>query len=212
MAARKSDLHGSAPDSSAVALLIIDMINDLEFEGGAQLLPQALAAAKRIAALKQRARVAGVPVIYVNDNFGRWRSDFRQAVNHCLVDGVRGRPLAETLRPDRDDYYVLKPKHSAFHATTLGTLVDYLDVERLILTGISGDICVLATAMDAYLRDFEVHVPGDCVASIRPEHNRSALAYMKRVFDARTAPAAKLDLRGLASGPDRARRRAARAR
>jgi nicotinamidase-related amidase len=212
MAARKSDLHGSAPDSSAVALLIIDMINDLEFEGGAQLLPQALATAKRIAALKQRARVAGVPVIYVNDNFGRWRSDFRQAVNHCLTDGVRGRPLAETLRPDRDDYYVLKPKHSAFHATTLGTLVDYLDVERLILTGISGDICVLATAMDAYLRDFEVHVPGDCVASIRAEHNRSALAYMKRVFDARTAPAAKLDLQGLARGPDRARRRAARPR
>jgi nicotinamidase-related amidase len=198
MASRKSDLHGNAPDSSPVAMLIIDMINDLEFEGGARLLPQALAAARRIAALKRRARAAGVPVIYANDNFGRWRSDFRQAVDHCLHDGVRGRPLAETLRPDKDDYYVLKPKQSAFYATTLGTLVDYLGATRLILTGISADACVLATAMDAHLRDFEIHVPSDCVASIQRRENRNALDYMRRVLDARTAPAARLDLKRLA--------------
>jgi nicotinamidase-related amidase len=198
MASRQSNLHGNAPDSSPLALLIIDMINDLEFEGGARLLPQALAAARRIAALKRRARAAGVPVIYANDNFGRWRSNFRQAIDHCLHDGVRGQPLAETLLPDEDDYYVLKPKHSGFYATTLGTLVDHLGARRLILTGISGDTCVLATAIDAYVRDFEIHVPLDCVASIRPADNRSALAHMKRVLHARTAPASRLDLKQLA--------------
>jgi nicotinamidase-related amidase len=198
MASRKSDLHGNAPDSSPVAMLIIDMINDLEFEGGARLLPQALAAAKRIAALKHRARAAGVPVIYANDNFGRWRSNFRQAIDHCLHDGVRGQVLAEMLMPDENDYYVLKPKHSGFYATALGVLVEHLGARRLILTGINGDTCVLATAMDAYLRDLELYVPSDCVASIRLPDNRSALAHMRRVLRARTAPARKLDFRRLA--------------
>ena len=193
--ARNADLHGNAPDAAPVALLIIDMINDLEFEGGARLLPQALAAARRIAALKRRARAVAVPVIYANDNFGRWRSDFRQAVDHCLKDGVRGRPLAETLQPDDEDYYVLKPKHSAFYATALATLLGHLGTRRLILTGINGDTCVLATAMDAYLREFELAVPPDCTASIRPGDNRGALAYMKRAFHARTAPGARLELK-----------------
>lgn len=198
MAPRNSNLHGNAPDHSPAALLIIDMINDLEFEGGARLLPQAVAAAKRIAALKRRARAAGVPVIYANDNFGRWRSDFRQAVDHCLRDGVRGQPLAEILQPDEDDYYVLKPKHSGFYATALGTLLDHLGARRLVLTGITTDTCVLATALDAYLRDFELHVPFDCVASIRAGDSRGTLAHMKRVLGARTAAAARLDLKRLA--------------
>lgn len=198
MAPRNSSLHGNAPDHSPAALLIIDMINDLEFEGGGRLLPQAVAAARRIAALRRRARTAGVPVTYANDNFGRWRSDFRQAVDHCLRDGVRGKPLAEILPPEKDDYYVLKPKHSGFYATGLGTLLDHLGARRLILTGITGDTCVLATAMDAFLRDFELHVPSDCVAAIRPRDNRGALAHMKRVLGARTAPAASLDLKRLA--------------
>src|SRR5688500_19692457 len=139
--ARKSDsLHGNAPDTCPAALLIIDMINDLEFEDGRKLLPGALRAAKAIAALKRRARAAGVPVIYSNDNFGRWRSDFREVTEHVLNDGVLGQPLAELLRPDPDDYFVLKPKHSAFFATTMETLLRYLGVRQLILTGIASDI------------------------------------------------------------------------
>lgn len=198
MARRNESLHGNAPDSCPAALLVIDMINDLEFEDGDRLLPGALRAAKRIAALKRRARAAGVPVIYTNDNFGRWRSDFRQAVDHCLHDGVRGQPLAEVLYPEKEDYFLLKPKHSGFYATTLDILLEYLGAERLVLTGVNGDTCVLATAMDAYLRDFELYVPGDCTASTSPAGNRSALAYMKRMLDADTRPAAQLDVRCLA--------------
>jgi nicotinamidase-related amidase len=105
-------------------------------------------------------------------------------VDHCLRDGVRGQPLAELLRPEKDDYSVLKPKHSGFYATTLATLLEYLGARRLILTGINGDTCVLATAMDAYLRDFELCVPVDCTTSISPAHNRTVLAYMKRTLHA----------------------------
>jgi nicotinamidase-related amidase len=198
MARKSSSLHGNAPDTCPAALLVIDMINDLEFEDGKKLLPGALRAARRIAALEHRARGAGVPVIYINDNFGRWRSDFREAVDHCLHDGVLGQPLAELLRPEKEDYFVLKPKHSGFYATTLDTLLEYLGAERLVLTGVNGDTCVLATAMDAYLRDFELYVPRDCTASISGAGNRGALAYMKRMLDADTRPAAQLDIGRLA--------------
>src|SRR4030095_8846002 len=99
MPARNNDLHGNAPDKSPVALLLIDTINDLEFPDGDPLRRHALPMARQIAALKRRAKEAGVPAIYVNDNFGRWRSDFTAQVDHCLNDGVRGQPVAELLRP-----------------------------------------------------------------------------------------------------------------
>jgi nicotinamidase-related amidase len=189
-----SDLHGNAPDKSSLVLLIIDMINDLEFPGGEALFSYALPAAQHIAALKQRAQAAAAPVIYANDNFGRWRSDFREVVNHCLHDGVRGQQLAELLAPDRDDYFVLKPKHSAFFVTTLETLLKHLGAQDLILTGIAGDNCVLFTANDAYMRDFNLYVPADCVASISAEENLRALAYMQRVVKADIRPSVELDL------------------
>jgi len=205
MPARNKDLHGNAPDQSPVALLVIDMINDLEFEGGERLVRHATRAATRIAALKRRARASRIPVVYANDNFGRWRSDFREAVRHCLEDDVRGQPLAELLRPEPEDYFVLKPKHSAFYATTLATLLQYLGARRLILTGINGDNCVLMTAIDAYVRDFELHVPADCTASIVRRHNTDALAYMRRMLHADTRAGAKLDLRKLRRSARRSR-------
>ena len=199
MAAKNPDLHGNVPDSSPVALILIDFINDLEFEGGDRLLRPALLAAKRIAALKAKARRRRIPVIYANDNFGRWRSDLRQAVMHCLDDDVRGRPLAQLLQPEPEDYFVLKVKHSAFYSTTLELLLDYLKAKRVVLTGITADMCVLLTAADAYMRDLEIYVPSDCVASISQAENRKALQYMARVFHADTRPSGKLDLARLAA-------------
>ncbi|HEV2765659.1 MAG TPA: isochorismatase family cysteine hydrolase, partial [Pyrinomonadaceae bacterium] len=153
--------------------------------------------AGRLAEFKRRAARAGVPVIYVNDNFGRWQSDFNKLLKHCLEDDVRGRPLAERLRPDEDDYFVLKPKHSGFFSTTLDTLLEYLQVKTLILTGLTGDICVLFTANDAYMRDFHLVIPADCVASQDPEENRHALEHMRRVLKADIRPSTELDLEEL---------------
>jgi nicotinamidase-related amidase len=194
MPAKNHDLHGNAPDTSEAALLLIDVINDLEFPGGKALLKPAVAAARRIAALKTRARAADVPVIYANDNFGRWRSDFKQVVAHCLEDGVRGQPLAELLAPDDNDYFVLKPKHSAFYSTTLELLLEYLGTRRLILTGFAGDACVLMSAADAYMRDVDLYVPSDCIASKSAAENRKALQYMARVLHVNTTPSARLDM------------------
>jgi nicotinamidase-related amidase len=200
MPARSSDLHGNAPDTCPVALVLIDVINDLEFPGGRELLRTALPAASRIARLAHRAREAAIPVIYANDNFGRWRSDFREVVEHCLRDDVRGRPIVELLAPKREDYFVLKPKHSAFYSTTLATLLAYLEVKRLVLTGFAGEACVLVSAADAYMHDFQIFVPSDCTASRAPANNRQALAYMARVLHADTRSSARLDLRKLMNG------------
>ena len=194
MPARNPDLHGNAPDRSPVVLLIIDVINDLEFEGGEALLAQVLPMADRSAALKRRPRLAGIPAVYVNDNFGRWRSDLQAQIAHCLSEAVRGRPLVERLLPEPEDYFVLKPKHSGFFSTTLDTLLTYLHARTLILTGLTTDNCVLFTASDAYLRDFQLVVPHDCVAAIDPRHTREALAHMRRVLKADLTPSTALSL------------------
>jgi len=194
MPARNPDLHGNVPEHAPVVLLLIDVINDLEFDGAEALLEHALPMAHRIAALKRRARRAGIPTIYVNDNFGRWKSDFRQVVQHCLEDGVRGEAIARLLAPEDDDYFVLKPKHSAFYATTLDVLLRYLGARTLIFTGIAGNICVLFSANDAYIRDYGVVVPADCVASNTAEENTHALEQMRRVLKASTTASTSLDL------------------
>jgi nicotinamidase-related amidase len=195
---RSEDLHGNAPDKAAAALLLIDVINDLDFPEGEQLLQRALPMARNILALKRRAKRSGIPAIYVNDNFGRWQSNFRAQVEHCLEDGVTGKPIVQLLAPDEDDYFVLKPKHSGFFSTTLDLLLEYLRAETLIITGIAANICVLFTANDAYMRDFGLIVPGDCVASNTEDENRHALEQMKRVLKADTRASTALELDDIA--------------
>jgi nicotinamidase-related amidase len=198
MPAKNEDLHGNVPDTAATALILIDVINDLEFEGGDVLLMHALPMAERIASLKRRAKQSGIPAIYANDNYGRWQSDFTRLIDHIRRDGVRGKPIADLLLPEEDDYFVLKPKHSGFYSTTLDTLLDYLRVETLILTGMAGNSCVLFTAGDAFMRDFHLVVPADCVASIDQQENDYALRQMQSVLHADVTQSAGLDLEQLA--------------
>ena len=170
-------------DHSGAALLLIDVINDLAFPGSEELAAQAVPMARRLRALKARARRVGVPAIYINDNFGKWRSDFRTLVAHCVKDNVPGRPVAKLLKPMRDDYFVLKPKHSAFYLTTLDLLLRSLSVRTVILTGIAGNNCVLFSANDAYMRDLRLVVPSDCIVSNTPEENEYALKQMQQVLN-----------------------------
>jgi nicotinamidase-related amidase len=193
-----NDLHGNAPDSHAVALLLVDVINPLDFADADRLLRTAIPAADRLADLKRRARAAGVPVVYANDNFGRWRSDLSAVVERCSEPGCKGRPLAQRLRPDDEDYFVLKPKHSGFFSTTLDTVLRYLGTRTLVLGGFAADICVLFTASDAYVRDFRLVVPRDGVASNEPEDRDVALALMRRVLKAQTPWADGIDYAALA--------------
>ncbi|HXI74827.1 MAG TPA: isochorismatase family cysteine hydrolase [Pyrinomonadaceae bacterium] len=181
---KSPDLHGNAPDHSAIVLLLIDVINDFEFQGAERIFQNALPAAKKIAALKNRTDKAGIPAIYVNDNFGKWRSDFRNLVAHCVNDDTRGRLIVELLKPGAEDYFVLKPKQSGFYSTTLDLLLDHLGARTLIMTGFTGDICVLFTAIDAHLRDYRLKVPRDCVVSQDNKENEQILKYMERVLEA----------------------------
>ena len=194
MPGHQHDLHGNAPDTTSVALLLIDVINDVDFAHGKALLKQALPMATKIAALKQRAKRVGIPSIYVNDNFGRWQSDFQQVLRHCLDEEVCGKPLATLLQPDDEDYFVLKPKHSGFYSTTLELLLQALGVHTLILTGIAGNICVLFTANDAYMRGYQLIIPADCVASQTVRENTNALRLMQTVLNADVRPSTALDL------------------
>jgi nicotinamidase-related amidase len=178
------DLHGNAPDQAPVCLLIIDMINPFEFEGAERIVEMAAKAAGSIAILKRQVKAAGIPTIYVNDNFGKWQSDFRKLVEHCTRGACRGKKIAQLLHPEDDDYFVLKPKHSGFYGTPLELLLQHLGAQRLIIAGIAGNSCVLHTVGDAYMREFELIVPADCVASETEEDNRAALDHMKRMLKA----------------------------
>jgi nicotinamidase-related amidase len=181
--------HSPARES---VLLLIDFINHLEFEGGEELLAYALRAAERTAALKSRLSALGTPVIYVNDHFGEWRSDFRQVIERCTRDGVRGKPLVELLKPTPNDYFILKPRHSGFYLTPLDLLLESLQTRTLILTGLAADVCVLFTANDAYVRKFDLFVPKDCIASQDEERKQRALRYMEEVLKVNTAPSTEI--------------------
>jgi nicotinamidase-related amidase len=176
------------------ALLLIDVVNPMDFEGADALMPHALRAAHAIAALKHRAHVSGLPVVYVNDNCGRWHVGFRELVEQFRRERVPGVPLIDCLPPDERDHFILKPMHSGFYCTGLEVLLAFRKVRRLILTGIAGNICVFFTANDAHMRGYEIAVPSDCVASETPEDNAYALRQMERVLGADVSPSPRLSL------------------
>jgi nicotinamidase-related amidase len=192
--ARSAEHDGEGPRRSPVALLLLDVINDLEFPAGEDLLRHALPMASRLARFAARARQAGIPVIYVNDNYGRWQSDFRRLTAYCRRAGARVKPIVDLLAPASDDYFVLKPKHSGFFSTALSVLLRYLGARTLILTGMAGNICVLFTANDAYMRDYRLLVPADCIASEKAADNQRALATMATLLKADVRPSTEVRL------------------
>jgi nicotinamidase-related amidase len=180
-----------------VALLLIDVINDLEFEEGEKLVEYALPMAQNIARLKLEAKKHGVPCLYVNDNFGQWQSDFKHLVTRCVKDGTRGAPVARELVPQRDDYFVLKPRHSGFFQTPLDLLLQNLHARKLIICGLTTDSCVLFTANDAYLRGLEIFVPADCCAALAKRRHSDALGQMRRTLKANTMNSTRIDFERL---------------
>ena len=180
-----------------LALLLIDVVNDLEFEDGEKLAAAAAPAAANIARLKLEAKRNGVPCLYINDNFGQWQSDFKHLVSSCMKDGVRGAPIVKQLVPQRDDYFVLKPRHSGFFQTPLDLLLRDLGARKLILCGLATDSCVLFTANDAYLRGFEIIVPSDCSAAVTMSRHATALGQMRRTLKATTGDSFHIDFKKL---------------
>ena len=182
------------PAPGGTALLIVDMLNTLDFEGGEAMREPAIAAADAIRGLRDEADRAGAPVVYVNDNHDQWHSERSRLVAMCLDEGCRGRALAERLEPRPDDYFVIKPQFSGFYASNLPVLLPYLGASRLVLTGVAADICVLFTAADAHMRQYGLWVPEDCVASSDPERTAWALEIMRASMKADTRPSSELAL------------------
>jgi nicotinamidase-related amidase len=162
-----------------VALLLVDVVNAFDFEGSGPLVRAATRAAKPIARLADRARRERVPVIYVNDNFGKWRSDFRAIVEACAQPEQKGAEVVARLRPHEGDYFVLKPQHSGFYETTLERLLESLGARTLILSGFATNLCVAFTANDAHMRGYHVVVPSDCSAANTPALHRAALSHVR---------------------------------
>ncbi len=184
---RRAGAPGDFPMQNS-ALLIVDMINDLDFVGGESLLEQATPVASVIARLRDWYRTHRRPVIYANDNFGRWQADFDKVIEHSRRVGALGAPLSDGLLPGVEDYHVLKPCHSAFYQTPLDTLLQALQVTALTVVGIAGDDCVLRTAMDAQMRGHALWVPADAIASQTALRNQRALASLAEVAGAETGP------------------------
>jgi nicotinamidase-related amidase len=197
---RSRSAHGlvdSGARRSRTALLLVDVINDLSFPGAGALVHASERMSHRLARLAARAREAGLPVIYVNDNFGQWRSDWRAVIDRCLSKGAPGHRVAAVLKPSEGDYFVLKPKHSGFFSTTLDLLLRNLGVDVLILTGIAADICILFTANDAHMRDYRVVVPHDCVAANTPRKREFALRQIRETLGGETPSSGSLTIAAL---------------
>jgi nicotinamidase-related amidase len=171
-------LRSPTDSPCAVALLLIDFIGDWCIPERAQLLPQVERAIPHAVRLLRSARRAGVPVIYANDNFGQWRSDFGAVWNAALAAGGAAAAIASAVAPQETDYRVLKPKHSAFFGTPLDLLLQHLGASTVVLCGIAGNQCVMATAIEAHMRDYMPVVAHDASASRTPALHRQAMAQL----------------------------------
>jgi len=189
---RESDPAERAP--GGVGLLIIDLINDMAFDGAAEMAEAALAAAKVTKRLRREADALGTPVIYVNDNYRQWRLGRNGIVAHCLRSNENAAALVRRIRPRTRDYFVVKPHVSGFYATSLPALLPRLGVNRVVLTGVSTEICVMFTAADAHMRAYDIWTPSDAVASAQPEHSEWALQIMRNSLAAEIAPTTDLTL------------------
>lgn len=172
------------------ALLIIDVINKMDFEGAEQLLKQSLPILVPLSKLKQYCKRQNIPVIYVNDNFGLWQENVNQIIDEC--QGGLGDPLIEALHPQEDDYFIIKPKHSGFFGTQLDILLKHLDVSQLIITGLTTDMCILFTANDAYMREYSIHVPSDCTAAETAIAKNHALEILRSTLSLDCSESSKL--------------------
>lgn len=186
-------------DPKGLALLVVDMINTYEHEDAELLVPSVERVVPVLAGLLDRAREAGVPVIYANDNFGLWRSHHGELVDAALTGPHAG--LIEPIRPDGESLFVVKARHSAFYETPLAYLLWRLNVGQVVLAGQVTEQCVLYSALDAHIRHLDVTVPKDAVASIHPHLASAALEMMERNMGARIVTAKEIDFTDSSAGP-----------
>jgi nicotinamidase-related amidase len=202
-AAVETDLHGNVPDHAQAVLLLVDVINDLQFPRNEYLVQDAPRLAETIRDFKVRCRAKGIPSIYVNDNKGRWRSDIAEVVAQAKRDSAPGREMVDLLAPEPEDYFILKPKHSVFFATPLEVILQHLGAHTVMMVGVTTNACVLISAGEVFVRGYRLVVPCDCVAALTPQAQRDALKLMEQNYQADTRPSTDLDLDSLLIAPQK---------
>ena len=182
----------TSPSPVPVALLLVDIVTTFQFQDGDAILQGALAMRDALVRLKARARALSIPVLYVNDNFGDWRSEKEVLMGRCLE--AKGAQFVRPLLPDSEDYFVLKPMHSGFYMTPLEVLLEHLQVETLILTGLTSNSCITVTAHDANMRGFDIFVPQDCSCARDPKEHVQALMQLEAMAGAKITASTSLKL------------------
>ena len=177
---------------SPTVLLLVDLINHFEFPDAPALLKESLAIVDNIVGLKHRARSANVPVLYVNDNFGQWRSNAKELLRYCVRKEAVGREFVKAIAPDQEDYFVLKPMHSGFYQTPLDALLRYFGAKSIVMAGIATNSCIVCTAHDAKMRDIEITVASDCCAARSQQEHTQALDHLTATTGARVVKAASI--------------------
>jgi nicotinamidase-related amidase len=185
----------TTPSPVPVALLLIDVLTTFQFPDGDPTLRAALKIGEALARLKMRAREVKIPVLYVNDNYGDWRSEKEVLIGRCLEG--KGARFVKPLLPDSEDYFVLKPMHSAFYMTPLEVLLEHLQVETLILTGLTSNSCLTITAHDANMRGFDLYIPADCSCARTAQEHVQALNSLEAMAGAKLTTSRSLRLRQL---------------
>lgn len=166
------------------AVLIVDIVSEYRFPDADRVLRGARQAVEGIARLKTRAHTADVPVIYVNDTAGKWESDQKAFLQRCLKPTAPGHDVVAAIAPTPRDYFMFKPKHSAFFGTPLHTLLQQLKIKRLAICGVTSHQCVLFTAMDAHVRDYDLAVPSDCIGALGAADTKHALYVFSHALQA----------------------------
>ncbi|HEV7610212.1 MAG TPA: isochorismatase family cysteine hydrolase [Steroidobacteraceae bacterium] len=166
--------------------MALDLISDFAFPDGPRVRRALQMRAAAIRGLLSRARSNEVPVIYANDNLGRWRSDSQALIARCTDSKRAGAELVRSLLPAPTDSIVLKPRHSAFFGTPLEVLLDHEQIDTLIILGVSAESCVWMSACDAHTRGLGLVVPRDTIAGASSTALRAAIASLHCVLGART--------------------------
>lgn len=171
------------------ALIVIDMLNNYEHEDADALAESVRDALPRIVDLRDQAKARDdVLLIYSNDNYDAWHKGRHDLVEQALEG--RHPELVEPIAPTDPLPFFPKGRHSVFYETALSHLLRVEDVERVVLVGQVTEQCILYSALDAYLRGFELVVPPDAVAHIDAELTEAALKMMQRNLHAELTPAA----------------------
>jgi nicotinamidase-related amidase len=180
------------PRGDRTALLVIDMLNSYEHPDADKLAESVTGAVPAIATLLQRAHDEDVFVVFVNDNYGDWNTSAEELAERAQKG--RHPELVEPLLPIGDAAFVVKARHSAFYATLLEYILESEGVGRIVMTGQATEQCILYTALDAYVRHFQVTVPREAVAHIHEHLARGALEMMERNMHAEVTSAEQIRL------------------